>query len=350
MRYAQSLPVDTPTKPIANPVVTEILQEDDISPVLSPQDATLYRSLLGAFAYLLLTRLDLVFAVSYFGRYNHQPTEKSYRLLIRAAQYAKSTADYGINYPIHHSNRFILTAYSDASLASYRNNAMSGYLICLDGSPISYRGGRQRKVRNSSTSAECEAMHDCLDAVILLMYFIHQCVCTVLPQMLSDSLDLVKLLLSEHPKPLLKHMLIELRAMQDKLGLNEREIRRFIVPLLSLREAFNYYPQSRIQLKHIAGSTMPADAFTKPSDVNILKPFLSRLQEVALNDVMPYLYKPTTRPYRPYIEYDFVPCETLASIPVVSISRQTPVPKIQPWNVSRLRDRSKIKTPDRLSL
>jgi hypothetical protein len=59
---------------------TNILQEDDESPDLSPEDSAAYRSLIGAFPFLLLTRLDLSFAVSFFGRYNQQSTEKSYRL------------------------------------------------------------------------------------------------------------------------------------------------------------------------------------------------------------------------------------------------------------------------------
>jgi hypothetical protein len=337
-RYALSLPVDLPSKPIPNPLPTDILQEDDSSPVLSPSDATKYRSLLGAFAYLVLTRLDVCFAVSYFGRYNQAPTEKAYRLLVRAAQYAKSTAYMGINYPVRTANAFHLTAYSDASLASYRNNAMSGYLICLDGCPVSYRGGRQRKVRNSSTSAECEAMHDCLDTTLLLIYFIRQFKCTVKSTVYSDSMDLVKLLLSDHPKPLLKHMVIELRAMQDMLNISEREVRRLVIPILSLRDLFTYYPSDRIELVHLAGKAMPADAFTKPSDVHMLHTFMTCLSDIQRRESFA---RSRAKPKPVFIEYELVPQQPSAiRAPIL----------IEPWSTSRLRDRSQLKAPTRLNL
>ena len=78
-------------------------------------------------------------------------------------------------------------------------------------------------------------------------------------------------------------MVIYLRGMQEKLGLQEREIRRLVVPLLSLRDLFNFYPSSPMHLQHIAGKQMPADAFTKPSDVSILRPFMSSLTDIHLD-------------------------------------------------------------------
>ena len=53
-----------------------------------------------------------------------------------------------------------------------------------------------------------------------MMYFIRQFNCSVRADVYSDSMDLVKLLLSDHPKPLLRHMLIAITSMKDKLELS----------------------------------------------------------------------------------------------------------------------------------
>ena len=65
-------------------------------------------------------------------------------------------------------------------------------------------------------------------------------------------------------------MLIELRAMQAKLRLDSKEVKKLVVPLLAVRDSLTYLPDSPIVLKHIPGKTNPADAFTKPVDVSIL--------------------------------------------------------------------------------
>jgi hypothetical protein len=51
------------------------------SSVLNKQRVTMYRSCLGSLAFLLHTRLDLRFAISFFGKFSYQPTEEAWRVL-----------------------------------------------------------------------------------------------------------------------------------------------------------------------------------------------------------------------------------------------------------------------------
>ena len=101
----------------------------------------------------------------------------------------------------------------------------------------------EKHAHHSTVKAECESLHDCLDRIILLAYFIRQLSISVDCVIYSDAMNLIKLLESQNPKPLERHMLIELRDMQQKLNLDEREIRKLIVPLLSVKDSLCYFPE-----------------------------------------------------------------------------------------------------------
>ncbi len=56
-----------------------------------------------------------------------------------------------------------------------------------------------------------------LDVLILLIYFYSQLSIQVDVRLFSDAFNLVQLLKSPHPKPAEKHLLIELRKIQELL-------------------------------------------------------------------------------------------------------------------------------------
>jgi hypothetical protein len=84
------------------PLPLNLAREEDAieaSPSVSKQSHRRYRSLLGSLSYLQHTRLDLLFALSFFGRYANRPTEYALRLLEHTCMYAKSTASLGLVFP-----------------------------------------------------------------------------------------------------------------------------------------------------------------------------------------------------------------------------------------------------------
>jgi hypothetical protein len=271
--YAQSLDVESVDKPIQHPLPLNILKEEDTSPLLSKEDTTMYTSLLGKFAYLIHTRPDLAYTYSFLGTYSARPTEKAYRLLYRACQYAKQTASRSIVYKVCHTVDFVLDALCDASMGSHNHDAQSGYIFTLNGAPILWRSIVQQRAHHSSTASECDSMHNCLDRLILCIYFIKQLHVNVSSTLHSDSLDLIKLLNADHPRPTARHMLIELRQMQAKLVMNDSSVKRLVQPLLSIHDCLHYFPNNSIKLVHIAGNINPSDCLTKPAD---LHPLVSR--------------------------------------------------------------------------
>ncbi len=113
-------------------------------------------------------------------------------------------------------------------------------------------------------------MHDCIDRIILIVFFFRSLLFNVRCELNTDALDLVKLLASDHPKPVERHMIIELRQMQRKLQLDEREMRKLVVPLLSVKDSLSYFSDCPIVVQHIPGKTNPADCLTKPVDLKLL--------------------------------------------------------------------------------
>ena len=65
-------------------------------------------------------------------------------------------------------------------------------------------------------------------------------------------------------------MVIELKEMQKKLKFDDKELKKLVVPLLSVKDLLGYFSGKKIGLFHIPGKTNPADALTKPIDLYTL--------------------------------------------------------------------------------
>ena len=139
------------------------------------------------------------------------------------------------NIPYKYSTLFVLNAYCDASFGSHMKQAQSGHLIFLKNVLISWKSCQQNTVK-----AECKSMHICIDDCIILMYFMYQLKFIVDTTISSDSLNLIKLLSSDYPRPKEKHMLIKLREMQNAISSNNEEVQKLVTPLLSLGDLFSF--------------------------------------------------------------------------------------------------------------
>jgi hypothetical protein len=180
-------------------------------------------------------------------------------------------------------SEFIIEAYCDSSFGKH---AQVGYIVGVNGAPVLWRSGKQRCVTLSTVKAELRATYDCMDSLVLIMYMFAQfrVPCTV--RVYSDAKDLVSLILSPHPKPAEKHLLIEIRRLQSSLEgdvsarasqLHSVSARRkandesdCVQLVQAIQDLALYMPDVPILLEHIPGATNPADALTKPVDVRYL--------------------------------------------------------------------------------
>jgi hypothetical protein len=100
------------SKPVATPMLpADKLQIQGGAP-LSAEDATRYRSAIGALQYLLLTRPDIAFSVNRVCQFMVAPTADHWMAVKRILRYLHGTINMGLCFT--KSNSFLLSAFSDA--------------------------------------------------------------------------------------------------------------------------------------------------------------------------------------------------------------------------------------------
>ena len=113
-----------------------------------------YRCLVGKLNFLTPTRPDLAFTVQALSQYMQNPTITHFQALQHTLHYVASTAGQGIL--LNGSAQLTLHAYSDSDWGSCLDTrkSVTGYIILLGSSPVSWKSKKQVTVSKSSTEAE----------------------------------------------------------------------------------------------------------------------------------------------------------------------------------------------------
>ena len=128
----------TNCKPVAAPLsVSEKLSVHEGNP-LGSNDATNYRSVVGALQYLTLTRPDISFAVNKVCQFLHAPTTVHWTAVKRILRYVKLTAKLGLK--ISRSSSLLVSAFSDADWAGCVDDRRStgGFAVFLGDNLVSW--------------------------------------------------------------------------------------------------------------------------------------------------------------------------------------------------------------------
>lgn len=144
-------------KTVTTPLpITLKLQQSDHSPPFS--DPTYYRSLVGKLNFLTHTRPDLSYTVQTLSQYMQHPTTAHFDALRHTLNYVASTSGQGIL--LLATDQLSLRAFSDSDWASCLDSrrSVTGYLMLLGSSPISWKSKKQHTVSKSSAEAEYRAM------------------------------------------------------------------------------------------------------------------------------------------------------------------------------------------------
>jgi hypothetical protein len=145
-----------------NPVKTPLSPGIDLSahvPTPSEQQEMRdvpYLSAVGSLQYLAtMTHPDITFAVSYLGRFNHNPHPTHWAAVKHLLQYLKGTSDYKLIYKTSNDPEPFVT-YSDASHGGCKQTSCStgGYATIVCGGAVGWSSKRQPFVTLSSTEAE----------------------------------------------------------------------------------------------------------------------------------------------------------------------------------------------------
>jgi hypothetical protein len=149
--------VSTPLPPLAS--------HKNVKPV-STNLSFSYRSAIGALLYLAnYTRLDIAFAVNFLARYQSNPLDLHWALLMRLFNYLVGTKQIGLSYTCT-SNELDVFADADFAGDPRTRRSTTGYVIRLFGCPVTWASRLQPCVAESSGEAEhisiCDATHDVL--------------------------------------------------------------------------------------------------------------------------------------------------------------------------------------------
>ncbi|WKA04845.1 hypothetical protein VitviT2T_022844 [Vitis vinifera] len=122
-------------------------------------DPTEFRVVVGSLQYLLLTRLDIAFAVNKLSQFMHTPTIEHCTLVKCLLRYLCGTPGHGLQLycdsPLS-LHAYALHAYSDADWVGDPDDfsSIGAYVVYLGRNPISWSSKKQKTIARSSTEAE----------------------------------------------------------------------------------------------------------------------------------------------------------------------------------------------------
>ena len=156
-KFTKELLVDsgiTQFKTVATPLPLNLKLSSDDSPRYS--DPELYRSLVGKLNFLTNTRPDLAYSVQTLSQFMHHPTISHHQALQHTLHYVHSTAGQGIM--LKAGTQLTLHAYSDSDWGAclQTRRSVTGYLLLLGSSPISWKSKKQSTVSKSSSEQNIE--------------------------------------------------------------------------------------------------------------------------------------------------------------------------------------------------
>jgi len=227
------------SNPQPTPMIYSIHLQQSSSEVFS--DPMLYKFVVGALQYLLVTHPKLSYSVNKVAQFMHDPHVHHWQVVKRILHYLMGIVDHGLMF--HQNSSSSIIAFSDADWGVNVDDKKSttGYCVYFGSNLISWSSHKQKIVSHSSTKAEYRAIAAVMIAILWLQSLLHELhIPTPAPKLFSDNLGVV--LLSTNP------------IMHSKSKYFE----------LDLHFVRDHIQQQHITLLHIPARYQVVDPLTKP--------------------------------------------------------------------------------------
>jgi len=138
------------------------------------EDPSQYRALVGKLNFLTHTRPDISFAVQTLSQFLQNPRTPHLHALLHTLAYVQGTINHGIL--LKGDDHLNLQGYSDSDWAAcpHTRRSVTGYIILLGSSPISWKSKKQGTVSRSSSEAEYKAMAQAASEITWLVRLLEE--------------------------------------------------------------------------------------------------------------------------------------------------------------------------------
>ena len=137
------------------------------------RDITLYQEIVGSLLYLQNTRPDISYAVNQLTRMMSSPSKEHLKYAKRVLSYTYHN-NWSITYRRY--KQLTLTGYVDASFANASDRkSTTGYVICLNDSPIIWKTQSQRIVALSTAESEYIGLTSIVQEISWLVHLLKSC-------------------------------------------------------------------------------------------------------------------------------------------------------------------------------
>uniref|UniRef100_A0A3Q7JGD1 Reverse transcriptase Ty1/copia-type domain-containing protein n=1 Tax=Solanum lycopersicum TaxID=4081 RepID=A0A3Q7JGD1_SOLLC len=167
------------TKPVGTPLeVNQRFTSQDFDMSYEAQDThedivlddpTGYQKLVGKLLYLTMTRPDISYAVQNLSQFMHKPKKSHMEGALRVIRYLKNAPGLGIMLTSKVCKQ--LSVYCDADWATcpMTRRSVSGFVVKIGDSLISWKSKKQKTVSRSSAEAEYRSMANVVSEVVWLI-------------------------------------------------------------------------------------------------------------------------------------------------------------------------------------
>ena len=158
-----SKPASTPLE--ENHKLTSVLYDESVAASSGKplndeflKDPTSYQKLIGKLLYLTMTRPDISYAIQNLSQFMHSPKKSHMEAALRVVRYLKNAPGLGIILSSEVSHA--LNVYCDADWATcpMTRKSVSGFVVKLGDSLISWKSKKQSTISRSSAEAEYRSM------------------------------------------------------------------------------------------------------------------------------------------------------------------------------------------------
>jgi histone deacetylase 1/2 len=210
--------------------------------ILSSEDATQYRSIVGGLQYLTMTRPDLSYVVNKVCQYLHEPRTPHWAAVKRILRYVRYTIDCGLQ--LWPSSSTLLSAFSDADWAGSMDDRRStgGYAIFYGGNLIAWSARKQSTVSRSSTESEYKALGDATAELVWVQSLLKELGLSQIqpPVLWCDNIDATYLSSNPVFHARTKHIEVDFHFVRERVA------------------------RKQLQIRFISSKDQVADIFTKP--------------------------------------------------------------------------------------